>query len=210
MDYKWFLFSFEGRISRASYWLAALIILCCMIFALLLLSAVCRVFGFSGPASINLIGISASIQLGDDDNATSLIPQIATTLMTLGFGWCYAAASIKRLHDRNKSVWWLFPYIIATGLYEKFGDRLGDSWTAALLGLAVCIAFVWGLIEMYYLRGTHGTNRFGPDPLEKEQSRPRSAQSRLRATTAWSQQSEIEMTPHIGSPPPGMHVKPGA
>jgi uncharacterized membrane protein YhaH (DUF805 family) len=210
MDYKWFLFGFEGRINRASCWLASLIILCCMIFALLLLSTVCGVFGFSGPVSINLIGISASIQFGDDGNATSLIPQIATTLMTLAFGWCYAAVSIRRLHDRNKNGWWVVPYIVATGLYERFGDRLGGSWMAALLGLAVFIAFLWGLTEMYGLRGTHGTNRFGPNPLGKQQSRPRSVQSRLRATTAWDPQGEIEMAPHIGSPPPGMHVKPGA
>jgi len=207
MDYKWFLFSFHGRISRARYWLAALIILCGMIFSLLVLSAIGSVFGFRGPVSIDLIGISASIQLGSDDSATSLIPQIATTLMTLAFGWCYAAVSIKRLHDRNKSGWWVVPYIVATGLYERFGDQLGGSWAAALLGLAVFIAFGWGLIEMCWFRGTDGPNRFGPDPLGKPQTSPRGAQNRAHAT--WDQQGEIEIAPHIGSPPPGMHVKPG-
>ena len=32
MDWVWFLFSFEGRINRAKYWLAGLVILCWMIF----------------------------------------------------------------------------------------------------------------------------------------------------------------------------------
>ena len=66
MDYAWFLFSFEGRINRAKYWLATLIILCWMIFVLEVLAAVAPIFGIGGPLAINVIGISASIQLGGD------------------------------------------------------------------------------------------------------------------------------------------------
>jgi len=32
MDWTWYLFRFKGRINRAKYWLAALIIVCWMIF----------------------------------------------------------------------------------------------------------------------------------------------------------------------------------
>ena len=67
MDYARFLFSFKGRINRAKYWLATLIILCWMIFVLEVLAAVAPVFGIGGPLAINVIGISASIQLADDD-----------------------------------------------------------------------------------------------------------------------------------------------
>ena len=48
---------------------------------------------------------------------------------------------------------------------------------------------------------------FGPNPLGKQQARPRSATSRLRATTAYDQTSDIELIPVMGSPPPSMHVK---
>jgi uncharacterized membrane protein YhaH (DUF805 family) len=189
MDYKWLLFSFEGRINRAKYWLAALIILCFMIFALLLLSAVCLALGFGGPVSINLVGLSASIQLGDDDAATGLFPQIVTIFLTLAFGWCYAAVSIKRLHDRNKSGWWMVPFVVATGLYGQFGHWLGGSWVAAFLGLAVYVAFVWGLVEMYCLRGSPWTNRFGANPLPEAQARSRNSQIGLRTSSAWDQHS---------------------
>jgi uncharacterized membrane protein YhaH (DUF805 family) len=65
MDYKRFLFRFEGRINRARYWLATLVILCSMISVLLLLAAICLVFGIpTGPLTINIIGISASLQPG--------------------------------------------------------------------------------------------------------------------------------------------------
>jgi uncharacterized membrane protein YhaH (DUF805 family) len=186
MDYKWFLFSFKGRINRAKYWLAALIILCWMIFVLMVLAAVARIFGIGGPLAINVIGISASIQLSDDPaSKASLFPQIVTIPMTFVFGWSYAAASIKRLHDRNKSGWWMVPFIVATGVYGQFADRLGGSYAAAVLGFAVFVLFIWGLVEMYFLKGTNGPNRFGPDPLAPRDTRPR-----------WDQQSELEFEPH--------------
>lgn len=203
MDYKWFLFGFEGRINRAKYWLATLAILCAMISGLLLLAVVCLASGIpTGPLSINLVGISASFQLTDDDTAAGLFPRIVTLLMTLGFAWCYAAASIKRIHDRNKSGWWMVPFIVAAGLYGQFGDRLGGSWAAALVGLAVFIVFIWGLVEMLCLKGTSGPNRFGPDPLAPmapTETRPR-----------WDQQSQLEFVPHSAGPSPGAHVKRGA
>ena len=110
MDYARFLFSFEGRINRARYWLATLIILCCMIFVLLLLAAAAGIFGIAGgPLTINIVGISASIQLFEDDPASkaSLFPQLVTIPMTFVYAWSFAAVSIKRLHDRNKSGWWM-------------------------------------------------------------------------------------------------------
>jgi len=194
MDYKWFLFSFEGRINRAKYWLAALIILCGMIFVLMLLAALATIFGIGGPLAINVIGISASIQLGDDDPASkaSLFPQIVIIPMTLVFGWSYAAASIKRLHDRNKSGWWIVPFIAATGVYGQFGDRLGGSYPAVFIGLAVFIAFIWGIVEMCCLKGTRGPNRFGSDPLAPRDTRPR-----------WDQQRELEFVPHRAGPSAG-------
>jgi uncharacterized membrane protein YhaH (DUF805 family) len=193
MDTKRLLFRFQGRIGRARYWLATLIILGSMISALLLLAAICLGLGIpTGPLTINLIGISASFQLDDNDAATGLFPHIANILLTLGFAWFYAAASIRRLHDRNKSGWWMVPFIVATGLYSEFGGRLGGSWAAVAVGIAVYIAFIWGLVEMYFLKGTHGSNRFGGDPLAAPDTAP-----------SWDQDRELELVPHRASPPAG-------
>jgi uncharacterized membrane protein YhaH (DUF805 family) len=195
MDYNRFLTSFEGRINRAGYWRTTLVMLGSMIIALLVLAGICLGFGIpTGPLNINIVGISASIQLSDDDVASKagLIPRIVTLLMTLVFAWFYAVASIRRLHDRNKSGWWMIPFVVATGVYGQFGDRLGGSWTAAVVGLAVFIAFIWGLVEMYFLMGSSGPNRFGPDPLAPVDPRP-----------GWDQFSEIEFVPHRAGPPDG-------
>jgi uncharacterized membrane protein YhaH (DUF805 family) len=64
MDCQRLLFGFDGRISRAKYWLATLSILCCMIFGLLILAAVSAIFNIGGPLAINLIGISAFVLSG--------------------------------------------------------------------------------------------------------------------------------------------------
>jgi uncharacterized membrane protein YhaH (DUF805 family) len=202
MDYKWFLFRFEGRINRARYWLAMLIILCGMMLVLMLLAAIGRIFGIGDRRlAINIIGISTSLQFGDDAPSTkaALFPQIVTVPMTLVFAWCYVAASIKRLHDRNRSGWWMLPFLVAPGLYGQFKD-LGDSYPAAFVGLAMSIAFIWGYVEMCFLRGTNGPNRFGPDPLAPAPIDPR---------PRWDQQSELEFVPHSAGPPAGAHVKRG-
>ena len=67
------------------------------------------------------------------------------------------------------------------------------------LGLAAFVLCIWGFVEMYCLKGSRKTNRFGPDPLQPVDTRPR-----------WEQQSEIEMVPHKAGPPPVWHVKRGA
>ena len=81
--------------------------------------------------------------------------------MSLAFAFIYAAVSIKRLHDRNKSGWWLLPFIGATGFYTHFGNTLGV--VAPYAGLVVLVLFLWGFVEMAFLKGTSGYNRFGPD-----------------------------------------------
>ncbi len=54
MDWNWFLFRFEGRINRAKYWLAGLIILCWMSFALMLLDRIGMAFGIGAPCHRHL------------------------------------------------------------------------------------------------------------------------------------------------------------
>lgn len=58
--------------------------------------------------------------------------------------WPALALFVKRWHDRDRSLW--FVLLIFIPLVNLF-------------------ASVWVIIELYFLRGTVGDNRFGPDPL---------------------------------------------
>lgn len=199
MDYQRFLFRFDGRINRAKYWLAALIILCWMVFVLVLLAVFGNTFGIADRGyAFDIFGISASFQFTDHDPAskTTLFPQMVTIPMTVVFAWVYAATSIKRLHDRNKSGWWIVPFVVAPGLFGRFEGWLGDSSAATVLGLAVFVFSAWGFIELAVLKGTRGPNRFGSDPLAP-------VSTGVHAASRWDQQSELEFIPHRAGPSPG-------
>jgi uncharacterized membrane protein YhaH (DUF805 family) len=200
MDVKWLLSRFEGRINCARYWRAVLVILGSMFLALVLLAKFCAIYGIpAGILAIDLGVLSASFQRDDTETATALFPQLVTLGMTLVFGWFYAAASIRRLHDRNKSGWWMILFIVAPGLYVQFGDALRGSGIQFFVRLAALIAFIWGFVEMACLKGTSGPNRFGPDPLAPIEPQPR-----------WDQESELKFVPPSAGPPQPPHVMRGA
>lgn len=191
MDWSWFLFRFDGRINRARMRLALLVVLCWMIF----LAAIARLTGLAGEGSF---GFSTGDLFSVLDPAAyqSLVAAglpflLYKAVATLLFLWVYLAASIKRLHDRDRSGWWMVPFFVLPGFYNQFDDRLPDSYFMMLPGLACLGLGIWGFVEIYCLRGSRKTNRFGADPLAPPDTRPR-----------WEQASEIEMVPHKAGPPP--------
>jgi len=64
--------------------------------------------------------------------------------------WPTFAVNIKRWHDRDKSGWWM------------------------LILLIPFLGAFWALIELGFLKGTEGTNRFGLDPLGESGDEARS------------------------------------
>ena len=104
---------FEGRASRSEYWWFG-------------------VFNF-------LIGIVASCI---DKSASTIYEksELVSTLVALAFLLPSLAVCVRRLHDLNKSGWWVLLFFIP------------------IIGLIVLI--VW-----FATRGTVGANNFGEDPL---------------------------------------------
>ncbi len=223
MDWTWYLFGFKGRINRARYWLAAPVILAFMMGFVGLVYLAQKIDFVAHAPGIAAGSGKVSLAFDLDDifvvfdpavwKALSLekLPMLLVKAIgTALFLWIYLATSIKRLHDRDKSGWWMLPFFAAPQLFDHFSDQLPDSSFMMIPGALMLALMIWGFVELYFLRGTKWTNRYGPDPLGKEQTRVRSERARLRATTAWSQDSEIEMVPHKSGPPPGMRVKPMA
>jgi uncharacterized membrane protein YhaH (DUF805 family) len=200
MDWNWFLFSFKGRINRGKMWLSVLVILCWMIFLGMLAFAIGAIprggtFSFDLDDLFRVIDPATYRSLSWADLPVLLIKVTGTTL----FLWVYFATSIKRLHDRDKSGWWMIPFFVGPGIFNQFADRLGNSYLLMATGLVAFVFLLWGFIEMFFLKGSRKTNRFGPNPLQPPDTRPR-----------WDQQSEVELVPHKAGPPPDWRVKPGA
>ncbi|HET9817078.1 MAG TPA: DUF805 domain-containing protein [Xanthobacteraceae bacterium] len=153
MHLRSLLFSFEGRINRAKYWLAGLIYL---IGAMLYLTT--SVYALAGS-------------LRDTDSARVvlfpiLVYAVTYPLFAVGM-WTFAATTIKRLRDRNKTGWWIVPFFVFPMLIGEVGDRLAESNAALLIGLVAFVLSIWAFVETFCLRGTRGPNRFGSDPLAR-------------------------------------------
>ena len=200
MDWTWYLFSFKGRVNRAKVWLALLVIICWMIFLGLLVVMVTSLFGGAKSFSLRASDIFLIFDLETyrSFSKADLLPLFAKMILTPLFGWVYFATSIKRLHDRDRSGWWMIPFVVAPGLYDQLAERFDFSYAALPLGLAAFVLCTWGFVEMYCRKGSRKTNRFGPNPLQPIDTRQ-----------PWEQQSEIEMVPHKAGPPPVWYVKRG-
>lgn len=166
MDTWTFFFGFRGRINRAKYWLAMLIFLVIDVV-------------------LSLIGLAIG---------KGLAFQIASYGVDFAIFVATIAVSIKRLHDRDRSAWWLWLlYIVPVVLIVVGGFLLwsaagsfGDAKDVSLFLLRLCvlagIAFcTWGLVEIGFRRGTTGYNRFGADPLAKRPSVGAAVQQRVRS-----------------------------
>lgn len=156
MDWRWLLFSFRGRINRAKYWLTCLIYL----IAGVLLALILGVFDIA-------LGQGAIVQLSGG------VLELVLTVSGL-------AVATKRLHDRDRSAWWLLPFyvlppaLVGIGLSVAWlsgrpmnGSLTGTGMAVLIITCMIAMAIgIWGFVEIGCLRGTVGYNRYGPDPLK--------------------------------------------
>jgi len=145
-----FLFGASGRIGRAKYWRSVLIYIGggLMTAVILFTSA-----GIAAPLFVVMVVVV-------------LIPWL---LWGVSF-------STKRLHDRDKSAWWLVVFYLlpgALGQLANAGWSGGVAGTAlhSILALAGFALTIWGFVEIGCLRGTAGSNTYGPDPLSQREQR---------------------------------------
>lgn len=145
MDWDWrtILFSFDGRLNRGKYWLVAL-----------LTGAAWLVFFLLGALIAEILGESATSVLGFFVGSVVLVATL----------WAAIATGVKRLHDREKSGWWMLMFYLLPGALNAVGET-GGGLFFALVGFAISI---WGFVEMGCLKGTTGPNAYGPDPLPEE------------------------------------------
>lgn len=162
--WPWLFFGFSGRINRAEYWFTMLVyFLACIVLA-----------------GVGFVAGDTAIW-----RAVHFIAEIAGMVSGL-------AVALKRLHDLDKSPWWLlffyvFPFVLifialAAGFAGSngLGQLAGGSGFLVRFSIlaAVGIGF-WFFVELAFFRGTRGYNRYGADSIPT--ARPASPRSNLSA-----------------------------
>ncbi len=107
---------------------------------------------------------------------TALLTQVGGWLGVIPFAFILpvvvagVSVGLRRLHDRGKSAWWLALFtlgpiaLIAPVQLVKHNASTGLLLGLALLSLLGMVLAIWAWIEIGFLRGQKGPNRYGPDP----------------------------------------------
>jgi uncharacterized membrane protein YhaH (DUF805 family) len=143
---KWakLFFSFRGRVSTAGYWLVSLTWFVAAMVA----------YNLWTPPGTSEVPIGAN-HLVDAVYILAAVPLFAS---------CFAVV-VKRLHDRNKSAWWLLLFLVCPLVMEAIAsiDALDAALTVILMILSIAISG-WAFIELGFASGTAGANRYGLEP----------------------------------------------
>jgi uncharacterized membrane protein YhaH (DUF805 family) len=119
-DWKWLLFAFDGRATRAEYWRGTLMIFF-PFFALIVLAGVAAAFG-------ERLGTATSM---GEMSLVGLIVGLVALAVMVPVLWASVALGVKRWHDRGKSGWWtligIVPYIGALWSFIECGCLRGTQ-----------------------------------------------------------------------------------
>jgi len=142
MSMKQLLFSFRGRLNRKRYWMTVIVTMAVIILLLLLALVMMREQRFEFAA----------------------LTVVILLLLYIPLIWVGLAIGAKRLHDRDKSAWWLLVFYVLPGILSSLGNQMDDLGFLILHVVSFAIT-VWAFVELGCLRGTLGPNQYGPDPL---------------------------------------------
>jgi uncharacterized membrane protein YhaH (DUF805 family) len=139
-----FLFGAGGRINRTKYWRSVVL------------------FGIAGLLTAVILFTAAGI-------AALLFVIMVVLVFVPWLLWGFSITT-ERLHDRDKSAWWLVVFYLLPGV---LGQLAKTRWFAGATGAVLDYILararfaltIWGFIEIGCPRGTPGSNTYGLDPL---------------------------------------------
>lgn len=155
---------FSGRSRRMEYWMWVL-------FQFLLYLALWVVFFALAGAALWSNDAGGALAAG----ATLIIFLLLYMVIGLALLVPSLAVTVRRLHDTNRSGWWLGGFMLAylalvvvnaamMGVIAQSPESLGAA--TALYGIIGLAMFGYGIVLLVFmfLDGTPGPNRYGPDP----------------------------------------------
>lgn len=152
-------FSFQGRISRKTYWVTQFLLWILTLILFIILNRIVippeayydriesvgdlldvAVLLLMPTVYVNLVVISMIVD--PVGSLADLASSLDVVLILLAPALVNFAVLAKRWHDRNKSAWWAFIHLVPV------------------------IGVLWTFVELGFFKGTTGKNRFGLDPLQ--------------------------------------------
>jgi len=133
----WPYLSFKGRTNRQAYWVTSVLV-------------------YLGFLAVSLATMGIPFLL------------LAFGLPALIVGlWVGLAVAVRRLHDRNRSGWWLLAMYLPIALlsFLRGAASVSSPDAGAFFGLLTLPFSIWAFVWLACLKGTTGPNRFGDDPL---------------------------------------------
>ena len=173
MDFKWAYMSFEGRMNRKPFFEYQFLLYIFIFIIQYILNLLIS----------HVIGENVVNNPTPQSKAISIFPTadliLYFSVYTISI-YPHACLSVKRLHDRGKSGLWFLAVIIINiadliltyiRIYNlTFSDINRQHIPIFSQPLQVLMAasglFIFFIaIELLFLRGTRGPNKYGPDPL---------------------------------------------
>ncbi len=151
------LFSFNGRINRAQYWLGTIgVNVVNWAFMLMLAGSSAATAGKDPTAAL----AAASAQMA------IVFP------VSMAVAWIAMALQVKRFHDRGQSGWWsLLPVAPVVFIIANFFTAFAEHWPPERLFssmgmpfLALIVISIGLFVNLGCLGGTDGPNKFGHPP----------------------------------------------
>jgi uncharacterized membrane protein YhaH (DUF805 family) len=149
---------FSGRSRRMEYWMFVVFqfLLGIAFWVLMMVVGGAALMGGGGPGALMAAGGGLMI-------VAALYGLVGLALIIPGI-----AVAVRRLHDTNRSGWWLLAPLagycimfIGTGMAAS-GSSAGGI--LAMLGGIAALVMALVLIVFMFLEGTKGPNQYGPDP----------------------------------------------
>ncbi|NRG18669.1 DUF805 domain-containing protein [Rhizobiales bacterium] len=161
-------FSLEGRISRKQFWMGA----AALLLGGLVLGWILHLFGLSViRTTVGTILIEGATPQEFSRTKITLTPS-GKLIHWIIFSYPTIALGIKRFHDREYSghtMVTLYGILTIPVVIRYFMAEIPES-LESMLSLASTIVFFVLLIILGMLKGTHGVNFYGPDPLARHVS----------------------------------------
>ncbi|MFM9941368.1 MAG: DUF805 domain-containing protein [Hyphomicrobiaceae bacterium] len=142
--------SLQGRINRATWWLCGLVF---FVLALILDAVFASMLAPSFP-----------------DRDAANVDTMAGGLRALILLYPMIAVGVKRLHDRNKSGWWIVAFMAPAFLLGLLlpvavaGGSIANGGMVSILivlTIVTIIMVIWNIVELGFLSGTTGDNDYG-------------------------------------------------